>query len=296
MSTANTFPAPGASSPIGIFDSGLGGLSVLREVALLMPSERIVYFADNQHMPYGPRTLEEVRDFSTVIAAKLMQIPVKAIVVACNTASAASLKHLRKVFPGIPFVGMEPAVKPAAAETRSGKVGVLATQATFHGELFESVVERFAADVEVICQPCPGLAEFIENHSSDHPVLGSLLERFIQPLLDKGVDRIVLACTHYPLVKDAIQRVAGPGVSIVDPSPAIARRTRQVLAETAMLAGQGEGDMEFYASGDAQAFSEAASYILGRPVRVAKNSFRWIPVQNEDFTATWRQRGGRGQG
>lgn len=292
MNNDNNAPVPDASSRIGVFDSGLGGLSILREIAALMPGERIAYFADTQHMPYGPRSLEEVRAFATAISERLIMLPVKAIVVACNAASAAALKHLRRVFPDTPFIGMEPAVKPAAAETRSGKVGVLATQATFHGELFESVVERFAADVEVLCQPCPGLAEFIEHHSPDHPVLHSMLERFVLPLVEQGVDRIVLACTHYPLVKDAIVRVAGEGVTIVDPSPAIAKRTRQVLEKAGMLNPDGDGGAEYYVSGDAAAFAEAASRILGREIKVVKNSFRWVPVANDDFSSIWKKGGG----
>lgn len=285
----DTHPLPDATSPIGVFDSGLGGLSILREIIALMPGENVVYFADNQHIPYGPRSLEEVRAFSAAIAGRLLELPVKAIVVACNTASAASLKHLRKMYPDTPFVGMEPAVKPAAAGTKTGRVGVLATQATFHGELFESVCERFAEGVEVVCQPCPGLAEFIENHPIDHPVLWPMLEKFIHPLLERGVDSIVLACTHYPLVKDIIREVAGENVTIVDPSPAIAKRTRQILETQGMLNDSTGGVVDFYASGDAGVFARAASRILRREVRAAKNSFRWVPVSEDDFTAVWSE-------
>lgn len=276
------------ASPIGVFDSGLGGLSIVGELSRQLPRERIVYFADNLHMPYGPRPLAEVRNFCVAIAGKLIEFPVKLVVVACNTASAASLKHLRQAFPGMSFVGMEPAVKPAAAGTVSGKVGVLATQATFHGELFESVVERFAADVEVFRQPCPGLAEFIERHPPDHPALKPLLEKFIHPLLAKGVDRLVLACTHYPLVKDAIRETAGAGVTVIDPGPAIARRVRQLLEERQALSADGDGKTVFYASGDADAFSAAASRILGREIRAEKGVFNWLPSTDGDDDVIWR--------
>lgn len=278
-----------SSDYIGIFDSGLGGLSILREIAALLPRERVFYFGDNLHLPYGPRPLEEVRRYATAIAGRLIQLPAKVVVVACNTASAAALKHMRRVYPDTLFVGMEPAVKPAAAESRTGKVGVLATQATFQGELFESVVERFAGDVEVIRQPCPGLAEFIENHQPDHPVLTAMLEKFVHPLVSRGVDNIVLACTHYALVKDAIREVAGPGVSIVDPSPAIARRTEQVLREGNLLNDEGEGSVGFYVSGETKNFSACASMILGKEIKAEKSSFRWIPVNNNDATAVWHQ-------
>ncbi|MCL2000882.1 MAG: glutamate racemase [Planctomycetes bacterium] len=272
---------PAASLPIGIFDSGLGGLSILKEIERELPRERLVYFADNLHLPYGSKSLAEVWEFCAAIAGRLIEYPVKAVVVACNTASAASLKRLRQVFPVTPFIGMEPAVKPAAAATRSRKVGVLATQSTFQGELFESVVERFASDMEVLRQPCPGLAEFIERHSTDHPGLKPRLEKFIQPLLERGVDNLVLACTHYSLVREVIQEVAGQGVAVIDPSPAIASRARQVLAESGLLAGSdGRGGGVFYASGDAEAFSRAASRILGRGIIARKDSERWIPADD----------------
>ena len=254
-----------SSRPIGIFDSGVGGLSVLRELCRELPAERFHYLADNLHLPYGLRPLLEVRGFCEKIAAFFAAVPVKLAVVACNTASAASLKHLRTAFPAIPFVGMEPAVKPAAAGSRTRKVGVLATTATFQGELFESVVERFAGDVEVLRQPCPGLAEFIEHNPPDHPGLDGLLRRWIPPLVEEGVDNLVLACTHYPLIKERIAAMAGPEVRVIDPSGAIAKRTRQVLAERDWLA-DGEGGERFFATGDLAAFSASASLILGRKV------------------------------
>lgn len=284
MHERNIHSEPEPGWPIGVFDSGLGGLSVLREVCALMPREDIVYFADNLHLPYGPRPLAEVRGFCVAIAGKLIDHPVKAVVVACNTASAASLKHLRALYPKTPFIGMEPAVKPAAADSKARKVGVLATQATFQGELFESVVERFAGDTQVLCQPCPGLAEFIESHPPDHPVLRHLLEKFIRPLLERGVDNIVLACTHYPLVKQTIQEIAGPGVTVVDPSPAIARRTRQVLESLGLENARGTGDVRFLVSGEINGFSASASLILDRDVRAEAAAFRWVPVADSDYS------------
>ncbi len=269
---------------IAVMDSGLGGLSILREIALLLPGESLYYFADNLHMPYGPRPLAEVRDFVIAITGHLLTLPAKTVVIACNTASAASLGAVREIFPDTPFVGMEPAVKPAAAESVTGVVGVLATQATFHGRLFESVLERFAAGVEVLRQPCPGLAEFIESHRPDDPRLIPLLESFIHPLTERGADTLVLGCTHYPLVKEAISRVAGPGVRIIDPSPAVARRTRAVLAEKGWLReapaerpGYGEGDLQIRVSGEKENFSRSASIFLGKEVRAESAPFLWLP-------------------
>lgn len=265
----DTRASPESSRPIGIFDSGVGGLSVLKELRKELPGEQFIYLADNLHIPYGSRPLLEVRGFCEAIAGFFAAAPVKLIVVACNTASAASLKHLRTVFPAIPFVGMEPAVKPAAAGSKTGKVGVLATRATFQGELFESVVERFAGDVEVLRQPCPGLAEFIESHPPDHPGLDDLLGQWIPPMVEAGIDNLVLACTHYPLIKERIAAMAGPGVKVVDPSNAIARRARQVLAERNRLGG-GEGGECFFATGDASVFSDSATRLLGRRVEAER--------------------------
>lgn len=270
-------PNPNLEAYISIFDSGLGGLSIAREILRELPGERLFYFADNAHMPYGPRPLEEVRRFAVAIADQLLSLPSKMVVVACNTVSAAALRELRKTYPDVPFVGMEPAVKPAARASHSGKVGVLATQATFQGELFESVVERFAKDVEVFRQPCAGLAEFIEMHPPDHPALEAMLRRYIDPLVEQGVDTIVLGCTHYPLVKDAIARVAGPGVAIVDPSPAIAKRTRQVLEEAGLLSTAEQGSLGINVTGETELFSQSASNHLGRQVRAVPAPFRWIP-------------------
>ncbi len=267
--TPKPIPLPRAEFPIGVFDSGMGGLSIVRELVRELPRERIVYRADNLRMPYGPRPLEEVRRFAIEIADDLLRLPAKAVVIACNTASAAALKEMRLLRPGRIFVGMEPAVKPAARESGTGKIGVLATEATFQGKLFESVVERFAAGVEVIRQPCPGLAEFIESHAPGDAALEPLLAGFIEPLRAAGVDQIVLACTHYPLVKEAICRIAGPGIHIVDPSPAIARRTRQALDEDGLLSnrGEGEGGLDIFVGGGKEAFSRAASIHLGREAR-----------------------------
>jgi len=220
-------------------------------------------------MPYGSRPLAEVRAFSRSIVEFFLARGVKLVVLACNTASAASLKHLREIYPRIPFVGMEPAVKPAAAHSRNGKVGVLATQATFQGELFESVVERFAKDVTVIETPCPGLAEHIESFPDDTDGLEQLLRRWIGPLLEQGIDSLVLGCTHYPLVKDAIQRVAGEGITIFDPSNAIARRVRQVLGDNAGLAEKaGSGSVDYYTTGDINAFKSVVEKILAQSASV----------------------------
>ena len=217
--------------PIGIFDSGIGGLTVTAAIRQALPQERLLYFGDNAHIPYGDRTLREVRGFSAAITRGLLAQGCKMIVIACNTASAAALVQLREAYPMIPFVGMEPAIKPAAERSRTGVVGVIATKATFQGELFASVKERFAQHVTVLEQPCPGLVQAIERGEVDTPATEAMLRAWLEPMLNNGIDALVLACTHYPLVRPLIERICGPGVEVIDPAPAVARRVQQVLAE-----------------------------------------------------------------
>lgn len=264
----------GPNSAIGVFDSGVGGLSVLRAVRRELPHEQLIYVADQAHVPYGPRQLEVVRDFAFGITRFLLSQPVKLIVVACNTASAVALHHLREQFPGVPFVGMEPAVKPAAEHTQSGAVGVLATPATFQGELYSSVVERFANDVKIYQDTCPGLVECIEAGDQAGSAAAAILQHAIDPMLEKGIDTIVLGCTHYPFVIPQIQHIAGPGVRVIDPAPAIARQTRRVLMSRNLLANSdGSPGVRFYTSGDVRRFQDLAAVLLGEPGEVRK--VRW---------------------
>ena len=214
---------------IGIFDSGVGGLSVLRAVRAQSPQEDLLYLADQIHVPYGPRPLAEVRQFSQAITRFLLDQGAKLIVVACNTASAAALHSLRETFPEVPFVGMEPAVKPAAENTETGVVGVLATPATFQGELYASVVERFASGVMLLQNTCAGLVEQIEAGNLDGKETAIILERAIKPMLAANIDTIVLGCTHYPFVIPLIKEIAGPDVRVIDPAPAIARQVGRLL-------------------------------------------------------------------
>jgi len=221
--------------PIGIFDSGIGGLTVLRAIHQLMPDEPLLYLADQAHVPYGPRRLEEVRQFSEVITRYLLDQGARLIVVACNTASAAALRHLRSTFPDVPFVGMEPAVKPAAEHTRSGVVGVLATPATFQGELYASVVERFGRGVKLLQHTCPGLVTQIESGALESTETRRILEEALQPMLEQGIDTVVLGCTHYSFVIPLIQQIAGQGVRVIDPAPAVARQVQRLLVASNLL-------------------------------------------------------------
>ncbi len=240
--------------PIGIFDSGVGGLSVWREMVRALPHEEMLYFADQAHVPYGPRPAAQIRGFCETITRWLLGQGCKAVVVACNTASAAALKHLRDTFPGVPVIGMEPAVKPAAALTRAGVVGILATPATFQGRLFQATAGRHASGIRLVNQVCDGLAEHVERGDPDDPRTLALLDCYLGAVLDQGADVVVLACTHYPFLMEAIRRRCGPGVTVIDPAPAIARHLAHTLRARGMLASRDEpGRSRFCTSGEAAA-------------------------------------------
>lgn len=251
--------------PIGIFDSGIGGLTVTATIRQALPTERLLYFGDGAHVPYGPRALEEVRDFSFGITDALLARGAKVIVIACNTASAAALRPLREAYPDVPFIGMEPAVKPAVEHTRTGVVGVIATVATFQSELYATIVERFAHGVDVLHQPCPGLVKQIEAGEFDTPATEAMLRGWLEPLVAKNIDALVLGCTHYPIVRPLIERIVGPGVRVIDPAPAIARQLQRVLHRDGIEAPANQhGDLHCYTSGERDTFA-AMLERLGMP-------------------------------
>ncbi len=247
---------------IGVMDSGVGGLSIVRELLAQLPDESITYLADQAHVPYGSRTLEEVREYSYEITRFLLERRAKIIVVACNTASAAALTDLREKFPQVLFVGMEPAVKPAVRATRSGVVGVLATPATFQGKLFASVVERFASDVLILEQTVPLLVEQIEAGDLSSPQARETLRNALQPLLDRGADTIVLACTHYAFVIPQIEGLTPDGVEVIDPSPAIARQAARLLQQYDLNAAKSEAHLEMYTTGDINRMAASARLLI----------------------------------
>ncbi len=239
---------------IALFDSGVGGLSVLREVVRQLPRHDVLYVADTAHVPYGARDIEQIRSFSVAITSFLVERGADVVVVACNTASAAALYHLRARF-DLPIVGMEPAVKPAVERTRRGHVGVIATEATFQGELFARLVERFARDTTVHTQVCPGLVERVEAGQIDDAGTEALLRAYLAPLLAAGIDSLVLGCTHYPFLRPAIERLVGPDVAVIDPAPAVARQAGRMLARPGVQGGAGRGQVTYFTSGDPVAFA-----------------------------------------
>jgi glutamate racemase len=261
------------NSPIGIFDSGVGGISVLRSIREQLPEESIIYFGDQGHVPYGSRSMEQIQNFSEAITRFLLKQDAKIIVVACNTASAAALKYLRQKFPDVQFVGMEPAVKPAAERTKTGKVGVLATPATFQGALYASVVERFGKGVKLFQNTCPGLVQEIEQGRLNGAETRRILESALLPMLEKDIDTVVLGCTHYPFVIPLIQQIVGDakGVRVIDPAPAIAKQTGRLLDAKQMRNQSGKkADIRVYTSGDPDALKSLLPILLGESGNVQK--------------------------
>jgi len=261
--------------PVGVFDSGVGGLSVLRALRRQIPAQPLIYLADQARVPYGPRPLEEVRQFSDQITRYLLDQGAGVIVVACNTASAAALRWLRQRYPETPFVGMEPAVKPASENTRSGVVGVLATPATFQGELYASVIERFAQHTRVMEYTCPGLVEEIEAGRLNGERARQILTAGLLPMLEAGIDTVVLGCTHYPFAIPIIQEIAGPHVRVIDPAPAVARQTARVLEARGWLAaGDAPGPVRYITTApDPAALQRPLRLLLGVDAPVETVSF-----------------------
>ena len=235
---------------IGLYDSGSGGLSVYREVVKLLPEEHYVYFADNAHCPYGTKDVQYIRERSVAVTDFLLNEGADIIVVACNTATAAAIAFLREKYPAVPFVGMEPAVKPAALGTRSGVIGVLATAGTLKGSKYLDTRGRWAGDVKVVERVGQGFVELVENGILDGPEAEATVRSAVQPLLDAGADTLVLGCTHYPFLMPLISRIASPEVRIIDPAPAVARQTLRILKEKGIPTGDASFSVLLHSSGD----------------------------------------------
>jgi glutamate racemase len=239
------------TAPIGAFDSGVGGLSIVREIRKLLPAEDLIYLADTAHCPYGTKPIAEIRRRTLEVSSYLITLGAKIIVVACNSACAAGLDQVREVHPEIPIIGVEPAVKPAHEQTRNGKIGVLATSLTLNGAKFSTLVQKYGSDVAVYTEPAPGLVELVEAGNLDTDEAEALLHQYLDPLLEHQVDTIVLGCTHFPFLRPLIQKIVGPEVVVLDTGMAVARHTAHVLAEKQMAnPGPNIGKDIFYTSGD----------------------------------------------
>jgi glutamate racemase len=264
VGTASTCPAAGeplsrppdgasaAEDPIGVFDSGVGGLSVLREIRRELPGEDLLYVADSGYAPYGDRASDFIEKRAAEIVGFLLKERAKAVVVACNTATGVAIETLRSEF-HIPLIGIEPAVKPAASATRSGVVGVLATNSTLSSAKFSRLRGQYGGNVTIVTQACPGLVEQVEKGELSGEGTRSRVEKCIRPLLESGADILVLGCTHYPFLSEVIREVAGPAVTVIDPAVAVARELRRVLQAAGLLCWNGhQGTERFWTSGPAE--------------------------------------------
>lgn len=267
---------PDTDAPIGVFDSGIGGLSVLKYIRASLPCEQLLYFADSGYAPYGGRSESEIVARSLAIAEFLMQYRMKALVVACNTATAAAIKALRERYPALPVVGVEPGLKPAAALSQSGTVGVLATERTLASAKFNLLREQIssATNVRFLPQACKGLADQVEKGELHSAATAALLQRYIAPLLEQGADTLVLGCTHYPFVLPLIEEIVGRATSrpiaIVDTGEPVARQLARRLAERGLLRAEGNGTVQGFTTGSETALSSAFAKLLNLHPPVAK--------------------------
>jgi glutamate racemase len=253
---------------IGVLDSGVGGISVLNEIRTLLPAVDVLFVADSAYAPYGPRTPEWIQQRSELLTRFLLDEGAKAIVVACNTATAAAAQTLRDTF-DVPIVAMEPAVKPAAAATRNGVVGVLATVGTLQSARFAALLDRFGSEITVVTEPGVGLVEQVEAGELDGPRTRDLVKAAVTPLLDQGADVIVLGCTHYPFLRPVIQQIAGPEVVLIDTGAAVANRLADVLADAGLESvDPPHGSAEFWTSGEPGEAMRVISALYGASVDV----------------------------
>jgi glutamate racemase len=255
--------------PIGVFDSGVGGISVLKHIRDLMPHENLIYVADSRHAPYGNQTPEFIEERSFWLAEFLMRQGVKALVVACNTATAAAVSGLRERYPELTIIGMEPAVKPAVAATKTGVVGVLATSGTLKSAQFAALLEHYGQGVEVVTQACIGLVECVEKGELTSPSTLALLKQYVKPLLDAKADTIVLGCTHYPFVRTLIEELVGKNVVLIDTGAAVAKHLKHRLQENQLLCACDElGDVSFWSNNEAADSAKVISALWGDQVSV----------------------------
>ena len=255
-------------APLGVFDSGVGGVSVLKWIRQLLPFEELIYVADKGYAPYGNRSSDYVRDRAAHITRFLLEKRVKAVVVACNTATVTAIATLRSTFK-VPFIGIEPGVRPALNATRSGVIGVLATTETLKSTSFNALIQRFCKDIRVEIQACPGLMEQVESMAFTTPETRELLGRYLVPLLEKGADTVVLGCTHYPFLVPLVREMAGREIRIIETGEAVSRQVMHILTTMDLLTTRTEpGSTSFWTSGDCR-IETVISHLWGQAVTVA---------------------------
>ncbi len=250
-------------------DSGVGGLSVLREIRHQLPGESLLYVADSAHLPYGDKTPAFVRQRVNHIAESLIDLGAKALVVACNTATAAAVESLRERF-AVPVIGMEPGIKPAVLSSKRKVVGILATEGMVQSNRMRELVQRFANGVEVVIQPCPGLVEQVERHALHTPETSRLLQGYLAPILERNADTLVLGCTHYPFLQPLIEQLVGPKVTVINTAAAVARHLQHRLAESNLLnSASDSATVRFFSSGNGEAQRQLISALWGENITVS---------------------------
>ncbi|WP_447578516.1 glutamate racemase [Achromobacter kerstersii] len=264
-----------SESPIGIYDSGVGGLSVLRAIRDALPHESLLYVADSAHVPYGEKTQEFVLQRAFALADYFVSRQAKAMVVACNTATAAAIAQLRKRHPGLIIIGVEPAIKPAAHLTHSGVVGVFATTGTLASPKFAALVQREAPEVRILLRPCPEWVRLVEQGELTGPAVDAAVQAPVAELRAAGADVLVLGCTHFPFLRDAIQAAAGPSVPLLETGAPVARWLRHQLQEKGLLRATGAADLHLETTGSVPALAALASRLLGKPHEAVATPERW---------------------
>ncbi len=245
-----------SQNPIGIFDSGLGGLTIYNEIHKLLPNENIIYLADSKNAPYGGKSKEQIIEISVKNTEFLLEKKCKLIVVACNTASTNAVKYLREHYE-VPIIRVQPAIKPAALNSKTKVVGMLATKGTLESELLFETAQRFATGVKVVEQVGEGLVSLIENGQMESPEMTRLLKKYVEPMLEHNIDQLVLGCTHYPFLTEQIREITGDEVQIIDSGEAIARQTRVILQQEGLLnENEREGERIFYSNKNVQVLQD----------------------------------------
>jgi len=255
-------------NPIGIFDSGVGGLSVWRELIKSLPYEDVIYFADTANCPYGPKSQKEIINTVDKVVQFLVNHQVKLIIVACNTATAAAIEYLRSNY-NLPFIGMEPAVKPAALNSKTKSIAVLATEGTFNGKLYLETSKKYAADVNLHIKVGDRLVEIVENDKINLPETEIHLRELMNPLIQKNIDHLVLGCTHYPFLTESLKKILPSHITIIDPAPAVVKQTVTVLTENMLLSKNSKPSYEFYTSGNDHVLRNIIYRITGKNYQIS---------------------------
>lgn len=258
------------TQPIGIFDSGVGGLTVWKELVNSLPNESIIYYADNNNCPYGPKSKEEIIELSSRVVDFLITKKCKTIIVACNTATAAAIEYLRSNYP-IPLIGIEPAVKPAALNSKTKSIAILATEGTFNGKLYLETSQKYAKDIELNVKVGDKLVDIVENGLVDDAETENHLSQLVEPLIEKNIDHLVLGCTHYPFLTEKLKKVLPDNVEIVDPAPAVVKQTSRVLEQLSLINTENTSPTyEFYSSGETKILKQLLKEITDKNTTVIK--------------------------